>query len=157
VQNYSALWAKLSFPGYLDYRKKNPDLVLLKAVLELQPINPQPYAYQGPLSRVLLWQGSADHLALTRNGFFSKAISNGTSSDASQASSFVQYYDTAAVAYNIDLTNYFIQLEQGTVYNSGLILTSPVAVPLLYPFVFTIDPKAANRSKLKAYFVKLSN
>jgi hypothetical protein len=97
----------------------------------------------------------ADHLALCRNGFFSRAISNGTSSDLTQASSFLQYYDTTATTYSIDLTNYLLAIEQGAVYNSGIILSAPVAVPILYPFVFNIDPKAINRSRLKAYFVKL--
>jgi hypothetical protein len=161
VQNLTTLWAQLKFPTVATFLRQNPELTLLKAELELIPEElPTPaLRYYGPLPRLLVWQGNADHMAMGRNGFFTKAIPNGSSTNFSAASSFTHNYNDSTSKlnpkYSIDLTSYILAIEDGSVYNSGLWITAPLSVPFLAPFVFNIAPSALRRSRLKLYFVRL--
>gem|GEM_PF-3867659 len=154
IQNYSALWTKVDFPSFFSFKKRNPNLTLLRAVLVLNAKNSS-LAYQGPMARIIPWLGHADRINMARNGTYSLALSNGQPAAGNTVDAFVQRYDTLSKSYTIDLTQYLLAVEQGFIYNSGLWLTAPAGIPFLAPFIFRLSPADADRSRLKAYFVRL--
>lgn len=159
IQNYTSLWTKLTFPTYAAFRRQHPELTLVKAVLNV-PADPAPtgYAYTGPLPRILPWQGSADHLLIGRNTLFTKALPNGFSSDYTVATSFAAYYDSTATnrRFQVDMTDYLLAVEKGSVYDAGLILAAPVNLQYLAPYSLNLQADNDRKTRLKAYFVQLN-
>ena len=157
VQNLTALWGKLDFPTYAATRQAHPELTLIRAILELpaDPILPQ---YNGPVPQLFCWQGSADRLALGRNGSFTGALGNGTSGSSTASDLHVFYYDATTHRYLVDMTNYLLGIEKGTARDAGLWITAPVDLPVLAPFSFSLYPGTGNRTdhaRLRTYFVAL--
>ena len=157
VQNLTALWGKLDFPTYARTRKAHPELTLISATLELpaDPILPQ---YSGPASQLFCWQGTADRLSLGRNSNYNFAIPNGASGGSANSDLYVFYYDATTHRYLVDLTNYLLGIENGTARDAGLWITTPVDLPLLAPFSFSLYPGTGNRvdhARLRTYFVAL--
>lgn len=159
IQNYTSLWTKINFPSYATFRRQHPELTLVKAVLDI-PADPEPttYAYTGPLPRIIPWQGSADHQLIGRNTFFTKALPNGFYTDYTTVSAFLSAYDSTAgnKKYQIDLTDYLLSVENGSVYDAGIILAAPISLQYLAPYTLNLQADNPRKTRLKAYFVQLN-
>lgn len=156
VQSLGALWGRVSWPTYMSFRRANPGLTLIRAVLEL-PADPIPAGRRnGPLPQLIAWQGTADALAVGRNTFFAKALAAGRNTTAAGVlDAFYQGYSPASTSYQIEVTNYLLGIENGTQVDAGLLLAPAAGEPFLAPFSFSTDPASARRAKLRAYFVRL--
>ena len=157
VQNLTSLWTKLDLPTYAASRRSHPELTLLRAILEL-PADPIQGTYTGPLSKLLLWQGTADRLSIGRNGNYLKAIPNGSSGSSVASDQYVVTYDATSNRYLADVTDYMLAIEKGTALDAGIWITAPVSVPILAPFSFSLYPGSGNRAdyaRLRTYFVAL--